>query len=112
MGKEFLRAKNEGFRRGRDERMRRMLEGDLFSTCRPSTRSYVMGLATNGQKLEPGSELFSVDAKPTSLYSGTEPVLKLLGSGDLCGPIIGRVVDVDDTGVHRVEIGTLGGGAS
>ena len=111
MGKEFLRAKNEGFRRGRDESTRKMLEGDLFSTCRPSTRSYVMGLATNGQKLEPGSELFSVDAKPTSLYSGTEPVLKLLGA-DLCGPIIGRVVAVDDTGVHRVEIGTLGGGES
>lgn len=112
MGKEFLLTKNESFRRGRDESTTRMLEGDLFSTCRPATRSYVMGLATNGRKLEPGSELFSADARPTALYSGTEPVLKLLGSGDLCGPIIGRVVDVDDTGVHRVEIGTLGGGES
>lgn len=112
MGKEFLRVKNKGFRRGRDESARKMLEGDLFSTCRPSTRSYVMGLATNGRNLEPGSELFCVDAKPTCLYSGTEPVLNLFGSADLCGPVIGRVVDVDDTGVHRVEIGTLGGGES
>jgi len=109
MGKEFLRAKNEGFQRGRDETTKRMLQGDLFSTCRPSTRSYVMGLATGGRALEPGSELFAADARPTALYSGGEPVLKLLGAADLCGPVIGRVVDVDDTGVHRVEIGTLGG---
>lgn len=108
MGKEFLRAKNQRFRRGRDEQRYRMHNGDLFSNCRPATRTLVIALSTNGSTLAPGSKVFSHATEPTVLYSGTDPVLRLPGSLNMCGPLVGRVVEVDETGVHRVEVGTLG----
>lgn len=82
MGESFLRAKNEKFRRQRDDRWAQERGRDLFDRCPPELRYEFMAEMTPDAELHAGDELWarvSADDQRVRLYQGAQLVAQANG---------------------------------
>lgn len=107
MGEDFIRRRNDRFRRLRDERFRKLVEDDLFSNADPQCVTDVPGTVLPESDVAPGERVWGQpdhDRRAIRFYRGDTPVVEvsertaetLLGGRDaVAGTLVGVVTAVD-----------------
>ncbi len=117
MGEDFMRRRNDRFRRQRDARFAAQISPDLFSTCAPTTVVSVCGTALDD--VCDNQELWTPEigsAGPICFYRGDVPAVRLdghaadhvrSGNGDRHTPMVAQVVEVErDHGLVTIRVGS------
>ncbi|MDI3290719.1 hypothetical protein [Polyangium sp. 15x6] len=108
MGEDFLRRRNDRFRRQRDDCFREHLGRDLFTDCPPETTTSVCGSVVNESVVSPKGELWApcpaADGKgPVRFFCGGVVALEVAGDqadylrreyGGSGTPLLGQVVQI------------------
>jgi hypothetical protein len=82
MGKDFLRRRNDGFKRRRDATFSLHMKPDLFSACAPNITVSVNGAALGD--VQPKAELWAPDISgtgPIRFFEGDVPRVEVDGPG-------------------------------
>lgn len=107
MGEDFLRRRNDRFRRLRDEYFTKLVEEDLFSNADPQCITEVPGTVLPESVVAPGERVWGQpdrDHHAITFYRGDTPVVQvsertaetLLGGRDAdAGTLVGVVTAVD-----------------
>ena len=121
MGEDFLRRRNDRFRRQRDECFRDQLGRDLFTDCPPETTTSVCGSVVNESAVTPKGELWAPcpatdSTGPVQFFCGGVRAVEVAGDaadylrreyGGSGTPVLGQVVQlVAEHGLAVLRVGS------
>jgi hypothetical protein len=107
MGQDFIRRRNDRFRRLRDEGFRKLTEADLFSQASPQCVTNVAGTVLPQSEVSPGDRVWGDadrEGRAITFFRGDTPVVEvpaaaadaLLADHELHrGTLVGIVTSVD-----------------